>query len=163
MEDAIFQAKAAHAIPVAEVDFKAYDVVFFSGGWGAAYDMAQSEVIAEKVSEAYYESDVIFGSVCHGALGLTSAKDKNGEPLVKGRAMTGVSQAQLDQLNIAFTPKHPEEELRAAGANYQCSTGRRDFFETLTLVDEEERFVTGQNQNSSHETAHQIMRLLSIK
>ena len=163
LADPIFRAKVANSIPVAEVDFKDYDVVFFSGGWGAAYDLHQSQVIAQKVSDAYYESDVIFGSVCHGALGFTSAQDKNGEPLVKGRDMTGVSQAQLDQLHIAFTPKHPEEELRAAGANYQCSTGRRDFFETLTLVDQEQRFVTGQNQNSSHETAHQIMRLLAAQ
>lgn len=163
LEDPIFRAKTYNSIPVAEVDFKDYDVVFFSGGWGAAYDMSQSEVIAEKVSEAYYESNVIYGSVCHGALAFTSAKDKNGEPLVKGRTMTGVTQGQLDQLNIAFTPKHPEEELVKSGADYQCSRGRRDFFETLTVVDEEERFVTGQNQNSSHETAHQIMRILATK
>jgi hypothetical protein len=56
---------------------------------------------------------------------------------------------------------HPEEELRKAGANYQCSTGKRDVFETLTVVDEEKRFVTGQNQNSGHETAQKIMEILN--
>jgi len=67
----------------------------------------------------------------------------------------------LNQLKIEFTPLHPEEELKKAGANYQCSTGKRDFFETLSVVDEEKRFVTGQNQNSGHETAQKIMEILT--
>lgn len=160
LADEIFQAKVNNSIPVFSVDFKEYDVVFFAGGWGAAYDMG-SEALGEKVSDAYYHSNLIFGSVCHGALAFTTAKDTLGEYLIKGRTMTGVTQNQLDQLDIEFTPLHPEEELKKAGANYQCSTGRRDFFETLTVVDEEERFATGQNQNSGHETSQKIMELLS--
>lgn len=162
LADEIFQEKVKKSIPVFSVDFKDYDVVFFAGGWGAAYDLG-SEELGKKVSEAYYETDLIFGSVCHGALAFTTAKDTEGEPLIKGRTMTGVTQKQLDQLGIAFTPLHPEKELRDAGANYQCSTGKRDFFETLTVVDEEARFVTGQNQNSGHETAQKIMELSEAK
>lgn len=158
-EDAIFLEKVKKSIPLESVDFKDYDVVFFAGGWGAAYDMG-SELLAEKVSDGYYNSELIYGSVCHGALAFTRAKDKSGEPLIKGRTMTGVTQKQLDQLNIEFTPLHPEAELKKAGANFQCSTGKRDFFETLTVVDEEERFVTGQNQNSGHETSAKIMEIL---
>lgn len=161
LEDDIFQEKVKKSIPVATVDFSDYDVVFFAGGWGAAYDMGQSEIIAKKVSEAYYETDLIFGSVCHGALAFTQAKAKNGDFLIKGRTMTGVTQGQLDALDIEFTPLHPEEELKKAGADYQCSTGRRDFFETLTVVDEEKRFVTGQNQNSGHETSQLILEIIS--
>jgi putative intracellular protease/amidase len=161
LADEIFQAKVNNSIPVVDVDFADYDVVFFAGGWGAAYDMGQSEVVAQKVSEGYYNSDVIYGSVCHGALAFTAAKDKNGESLIKGRTMTGVTQNQLDQLGVAFTPLHPEEELKKAGADFQCSTGKRDFFETLTVVDEEKRFVTGQNQNSGHETSQLILEIVS--
>ncbi len=163
LKDEIFKEKVKNSIPVIDVDFKDYDVVFFAGGWGAAYDMGQSDTLAKKVSDAYYNSKVIFGSVCHGALAFVSAKDKSGEPLIKGRKMTGVTQDQLDQLNVAFTPLHPEEELRKSGADYQCSKGKRDFFETLTVVDEEKRFVTGQNQNSGHETSHTIMKILTNK
>ncbi|MEO0898130.1 MAG: type 1 glutamine amidotransferase domain-containing protein [Bacteroidota bacterium] len=159
LADEIFQEKTKKSIPVFEIDFKDYDVVFFAGGWGAAYDLGSME-LGEKVSDAYYHSDVIFGSVCHGALAFTTAKDTTGEYLIKGRTMTGVTQSQLDQLNIEFTPLHPEEELKKAGADYQCSTGRRDFFETLTVVDQEKRFVTGQNQNSGHETSQEILKLV---
>lgn len=161
LKDDVFQAKVQNSIPLKDVDFKAYDVVFFAGGWGAAYDMAQSALLAEMVSDVYYNSDVIYGSVCHGALAFVEARDSTGEYLIKGRTMTGVTQKQLDELGIEFTPKHPETELKKAGANFQANTKRRDFFATLTVVDEEKRFVTGQNQNSGHETTQMIMKLLS--
>ena len=162
LEDESFQAKTKNSIPIENLDIKAYDIVFFAGGWGAAYDMA-SEVVAEKVSDAYYNSDVLFGSVCHGALAFTEAKDKNGEYLVKGRTMTGVTQKQLEQFGIEYTPKHPEEELKKAGAIYKANHKIIDPFATITVMDEEQRFITGQNQNSSHETAQLIMKVLQEK
>ena len=163
LKDDIFQAKTRHSIPLKEADFTHYDVVFFAGGWGAAYDMAQSKILAQKVSEAYYNSDLIYGSVCHGALAFTEAKDSTGNYLVAGRTMTGVTQNQLDQLGIEFTPKHPEAELKKAGANFQANHKWMDFFATLTVIDEEKRFVTGQNQNSGHETSQMIMKVLTEK
>ena len=159
-EDEEFQQKVKDSIPVSEVDFKDYDVVFFAGGWGAAYDMA-SETVANKVTDAYYHSDVLFGSVCHGALAFTEAKDSTGNYLVAGKAMTGVTQKQLKQLGIEFTPKHPQEELEKAGADYRANHKWLDPLATITVMDEEKRFVTGQNQNSSHETAQLIMQLLN--
>ena len=161
LKDESFQAKVKNSIPLSKVDFKQYDVVFFSGGWGAAYDMAQSEILAEKVSDAYYNSDLVYGSVCHGALAFTEAKDTLGNYLIAGRTMTGVTMKQLEQLNISYTPKHPEPELRKAGANYQANHKSNDFFATLTVIDKEKRFVTGQNQNSGHETAQLILKTLS--
>lgn len=163
LKDDIFKAKVKNSIALNEVDFKQYDVVFFAGGWGAAYDMAQSEILAKKVSEAYYNSDLVYGSVCHGALAFTEAKDTLGNYLIEGRTMTGVTMKQLEQLDISFTPKHPEPELKKAGANYQANHKTNDFFATLTVIDEEKRFVTGQNQNSGHETAQLIMKTLIEK
>lgn len=163
LEDEIFQEKVKNSIPIETIDFGDYDVVFFAGGWGAAYDMGQSEVLAKMVSDAYYQSDVIYGSVCHGALAFVSAVDQEGEKLVKGRTMTGVTQQQLDQLDIEFTPMHPEEELVKAGADFQASRGKRDFFETLTVADTEKRFITGQNQNSGHETSQLILATLDAQ
>lgn len=159
-EDEVFQQKVKNSLPVADVDFNDYDVVFFAGGWGAAYDLSSQEV-ARKVSAAYYDSDVLFGSVCHGALAFTEARDTSGNYLIAGRTMSGVTQKQLKELGIEFTPKHPQEELEKAGANYQFNTKIIDPLATISVVDEEKRFVTGQNQNSSHETAQLIMKLLN--
>jgi len=162
-EDEIFQAKVKNSIPIQRIDIKDYDIVFFAGGWGAAYDM-NAEFIAKKVSDAYYNSDVIFGSVCHGALAFTEARDKNGDYLIKGRPMSGVTQKQIQSFGIEYTPYHPEEELKKAGAIYKANKHKRiDQFATITVIDEEKRFITGQNQNSSHETAQLMMKVLNEK
>ncbi len=162
-QDEAFQAKIKNSVPIEKVDLKNYDIVFFAGGWGAAYDM-NSEIVSTKVSDAYYNSDVIMGSVCHGALAFTNAKDKNGDYLIKGRPMSGVTQKQLASFGIEFTPYHPEQELKKAGAIYQCSHEKPiDQFNTYTVADQEKRFITGQNQNSSHDTAQLMMKTLIEK
>jgi putative intracellular protease/amidase len=162
LKDTVFQDKVKNSLSIDDIDFTDYDLVFFAGGWGASYDFAQSERLAEQVSAAYYAQTPILGSVCHGALAFVSAKDAAGKSLIAGRKMTGVTQGQLDRLGIEFTPKHPEAELRKAGADFRANHHSvADIFATVTIVDHEQRFVTGQNQNSGHETAQKMMELLS--
>ena len=52
-------------------------------------------------------------------------------------------------------------ELRKAGVVFESQTAFLDFFATHVSVDEERRFVTGQNQNSGLETAHAMIGILS--
>ena len=106
------------------------------------------------------DKETVFGSVCHGALGFIRARDRDGKLLIAGRKVTGVSDKQVKELGIAVTPLHPETELRKAGGIYSKQERFMDFFATSTVVDDEKRFVTGQNQNSSHETAQKIMAVL---
>ena len=150
-----------NSLLIDDIDFTDYDAIFLSGGWGAAYDLGYSEVLAEKISAAYYAETPIVGSVCHGALGLINALDKDGNKLIAGRRMTGVTDKQIKQLGIEVTPQHPEAELRKAGALFEAQTKLIDFFATHVVVDDERRFVTGQNQNSGHETAHQMMAIIA--
>jgi hypothetical protein len=75
--------------------------------------------------------------------------------------MTGVSDKQVKELGIEITPMHPESELRKAGAIYESQTAFRDFFATHVVVDNEQRFVTGQNQNSGLEASHRMMLVLA--
>ena len=161
-KDAVFQAKVKNSIQIDDIDFAEYDVVFLAGGWGAAYDLEQSDVLAQKISDAYYsEKETVIGSVCHGALGLVNAKDREGNILIAGRRITGVTDKQLEALNIEFTPKHPEPEIKESGAIYEYETAFKDFFATHVSVDDEQRFVSGQNQNSGLEAAHIITGILA--
>ena len=147
---------------VEEVNFREYDIVFLSGGWGAAYDLGFSEVLARGIAEAY-DAGSIIGAICHGPLGLINAKDKNGNILIANRKMTGVTDKQVKELGIQMTPQHPEEELKKAGVIFEAKTGFRDLFANHVVVDDEKRFVTGQNQNSGHETAQMIMKIIEDK
>jgi putative intracellular protease/amidase len=159
--DAAFQAQVKNSIKIDAVDINQYDIVFLSGGWGAAYDLGQSVVLGEKISEAYYSDRApIIGGVCHGVLGLIQAQDQTGKRLIAGRKMTGVTDRQLEQLDIAITPLHPETELRKAGVVYESSSALIDIFATHVTIDDEQRFVTGQNQNSGLETSHAMMTIL---
>ena len=162
LNDSVAQTKVRNSLAIADVDIGQYDIVFISGGWGAAYDLAQSPVMATKVSEAYYgERTAVIGGVCHGVLGLVNAKDKEGNTLIAGRRMTGVTDKQVKELGIEITPLHPETELRKAGALIESQTAFRDLFATHVVVDDEQRFVTGQNQNSGLETAHRMMQVIA--
>jgi putative intracellular protease/amidase len=162
LKDPAFQAKVKNSLRIDDVDFTQYDIIFLAGGWGAAYDLGYSPVLAEKISEAYYASKApVIGGVCHGVLGLINAKDRNGDLLIAGRRMTGVSDKQVKELGIEITPQHPETELRKAGALYESETAFKDFFATHVVADDEQRFVTGQNQNSGHETAQKMMAIVA--
>jgi putative intracellular protease/amidase len=162
LKDSVFQAKVKNSIPISKADFTQYDIVFLSGGWGAAYDLGQSELLGEKISQAYYANlSPVLGGVCHGVLGLIQAKDKNGQSLIADRKMTGVTDKQIKELGITLTPLHPETELRKAGVIFESNTALIDFFATHVVVDDEQRFVTGQNQNSGLETSHKMMEIIS--
>jgi len=160
LKDDIFQEKVNQSLKIDNIDFTQYDAIFMSGGWGAAYDLGYSKVLGEKISEAYYAQTPVIGSVCHGALGFIQAKDTLGNYLITGRTMTGVSDKQIKELGIAVTPQHPETELRKLGVNYKSNSAFRDFFAHITVVDEERRFVTGQNQNSGYETAQKMKQII---
>ena len=162
LNDSVAQTKVRNSLAIADVDISQYDIVFISGGWGAAYDLAQSPAMASKVSEAYYgDRTAVIGGVCHGVLGLVNAKDQEGNTLIAGRRMTGVTDKQVKELGIEITPLHPETELRKAGALFESQTAFRDIFATHVVVDNEQRFVTGQNQNSGLETAHRMMQVIA--
>lgn len=161
-EDPALQAKVRNSLRIDDVEIGQYDVVFLSGGWGAAYDLGYSSALGQKISEAYYaDRSPVIGGVCHGVLGLIQARDRDGSLLIAGRRMTGVSDKQIRELGIEVTPLHPESELRKAGARYESETAFRDIFATHVVVDDEKRFVTGQNQNSGLETAHMMMAIVA--
>ena len=164
LKDNIAQAKVKNSIPIAQVDVDQYDIVFISGGWGAAYDLAQSPELAVKVSEAYYgDKAAVIGGVCHGVLGLVNARARDGKLLIAGRRMTGVTDKQIKELDIEITPLHPETALREAGVIFESQTAFRDIFATHVTADDERRFVTGQNQNSGLETSNVMMQVLAAR
>jgi len=157
LKDKDLRRKVGAAKSVGQVDGAQYDAVFLAGGWGAAFDFEQSPELGRLLLQAEDASAVI-GGVCHGPLGLLAAKRGNGQPLVNGRALTAVTDKQVKELGITHTPRHPERDLRAAGARFESSTRFRDIFASHVTVDG--RLVTGQNQNDGAETADRMMQVI---
>ena len=163
LEDPILKEKVENSILIDQLEIDNYDIVFISGGWGAAYDLGYSETLGEKISQAYYNPNSVIGGVCHGVLGFLNAKDSLGNLLIKNKRITGVTNKQIKELGIDFTPQHPEEELIKAGAIFESKTAFRDVLANLTIVDDESKFVSGQNQNAGHETPQKMMEILKSK
>jgi putative intracellular protease/amidase len=163
LEDQILKEKVKNSILIDQLEIDNYDLIFIAGGWGAAYDLGYSEILGKKITQAYYNPKSIIGGVCHGVLGFINAKDSLGNLIIKSRRMTGVTDKQIKELGIDFTPQHPEEELIKAGAIFESKTAIRDVFANLTVVDDESKFVTGQNQNAGHETPQKMMEILINK
>ena len=64
LTDPVFQNKLRNSICINSIDVNDYDIIYFSGGWGAAYDFAQSQELADFVTAANASKKLI-GSVCH--------------------------------------------------------------------------------------------------
>jgi putative intracellular protease/amidase len=159
--DEAFRRQLMQSLAIADVDFKAYDIVYFAGGWGAAFDLGQSEQLGHKVSEAFAAGRVI-GGICHGPLGLLKARKPNGEPLVLNRRITAVTDKQIHELGVEITPLHPETALRQAGAAFECRHhAARDFFANYYVADGD--LITGQNQNAGPMVARLMMQRVLAK
>jgi putative intracellular protease/amidase len=149
------------SLPIAEVDVAGYDLLYFAGGWGAAFDLGQSDELGAQVSAAHAAGRVL-GGVCHGPLGLLRARRPDGRLLVEGRRLTAVTDRQIHQLGVAITPLHPEAALRAAGARFESRTHpARDFFANHFVADGD--LVTGQNQNAGPMVARLMMQRVLAK
>ena len=159
--DGEFREKLTRSLAIADLDFTAYDIIYFAGGWGAAFDLGQSDLLGRKVSEAYAAGCVI-GGICHGPLGLLRARTPEGELLVKGRRLTAVTDKQIHELGVAITPLHPETVLRQAGALFEGkSHPARDFFANHFVADGD--LITGQNQNAGPMVARLMMQRVLAK
>merc|ERR1712039_1118927 len=102
---------------------------------------------------------------CHGALGFVMANKTDGTPWLKGMTATGVTDAQIYKLGVKNqTPMHPEDALKAKGANYQCIHGSGlmgDIGASSVAVDTRGPIVvTGQNQNSACSAAQRQLLFL---
>ena len=158
--DPVLRAKVTESLAIGDQDMTDYDIVFLAGGWGAAFDFATSDTLAEKVSEAAAHGAVL-GGICHGPLGLCHATAADGKPLVEGRRVTGVTDKQVQELGIGSTPFHPETELRKVGARFESATRFRDPLANHWVVDGD--LVTGQNQNAGPMVAREMLRLVAAR
>lgn len=146
LSDSVFRDKLMHSLSIADIDFTGYDIIYFAGGWGAAFDLGQSEGLGRKVSDAYAAGRVL-GGICHGPLGLLRGRTPQGDLIVKGRRLTCVTDKQIHEVGIESTPLHPETALRQAGALFEGKRHpARDFFANHYVADGD--LITGQNQNA---------------
>ena len=142
-QDAEAQRRLAHTRRLAEVQATDYDAVFYPGGHGPLWDLAE-----DPKSVALIETMLAAGkpvaAVCHAPGVLRHAKTADGKPLVQGRQVTGFSNAEEAAVQLsAVVPFLVEDELVAAGGLYSKGADWQPHVVADGLL------ITGQNPASS--------------
>jgi putative intracellular protease/amidase len=148
--------------PVDELDVNAYDTLVVAGGQGPMFTFEKAENLQRKFSE-FYESGKVTAALCHGTAILRYAKLSNGEPLVKGKTVTGFANIEEDSADQAVwdmgalardkhvMPWRIEDEVKQLGANYV----QAGLWKGFAIRDG--NLVTGQQNFSGAEVAQVIL------
>ncbi|MBW8361138.1 MAG: type 1 glutamine amidotransferase domain-containing protein [Kaistella sp.] len=152
--DAELQEKLGKTHKLSDVSAKDYDAVFYPGGHGPLWDLAESADSA-KLIESFYNSNKPVAFVCHAPAALKHVKNTSGEPLVKGKKVTGFTNTEEALVKLTdVVPFLVEDMLKENGGIYS----KAGDFETYAL--EDGLLITGQNPGSSEKVAELLLNQL---
>ena len=155
-QDEVAQRKLAHTVKLADVKADDYDTVFYVGGHGPMWDLAES-LVSVALIESFYNSGKPVALVCHSPGVLHHVKYK-GEPIVKGKRVTGFSNEEEEEVHLTkVVPFLVEDELKRLGANFEKVPNWQPF----SIVDG--RLITGQNPASSTSAAQALLKLMAAQ
>ena len=152
--DKELQEKLSKTHKLSEVSADDYDAVFYPGGHGPLWDLAESEVSSQLI-EDFYTSGKPVSFVCHAPAALKNVKNADGEPLVKGKKVTGFTNSEEELVKLTdVVPFLVEDMLKEKGAIYS----KAGDFEEYAL--EDGLLITGQNPASSEKVAEILLEKL---
>lgn len=153
--DQELQAKLSESIKLSEVNEQDYDAVFYPGGHGPLWDLANDETSIALI-ESFWKNNKPVAAVCHAPGVFKFVKDSNGEPLVKGKKVTGFSNTEEEAVQLTdVVPFLVEDELIKLGGIYSKGADWGSY------VLQDGHLITGQNPGSSEETAKQLLAVLT--
>ena len=146
--------KVAYTIKLSEVNKDDYDAVFYPGGHGPLWDLA-NDTNSITLIEGFYNTQKPVAFVCHAPAALIKVKAENGQPLVKGKKMTGFSDTEEEAVGLTkVVPFLLEDELKKLGAHYSKGADWGSYTEQDGLL------ITGQNPASSEAVAKLLLQTL---
>jgi len=150
-EDAGAQAELASSVKLSEVSPDDFDAVFYPGGHGPLWDLAEDRDSISLI-EVMYAAGKTVGAVCHAPAVFRHTEGPDGSPLVEGKSVTAFSNSE--EVAVELTDVVPfllEDELQAIGANYSKSSDWHPYVVT------DGNLVTGQNPASSEGVAQALL------
>ena len=153
-QDQEAQKALSQTVKLADVKSEDYDTIFYVGGHGPMWDLAESPV-SIALLESFYNSGKVIALVCHSP-GVLRHVTYKGEPLVKGKHVTGFTNGEEAEVQLTkVVPFLVEDELMRLGAIFE----KRADWQPFSVVDG--RLVTGQNPASSTSAAQALLKLLA--
>jgi putative intracellular protease/amidase len=154
--DTVLLEKLKNTKKLSEVNQADYDAVFYPGGHGPLWDLAEDANSAALIA-AFYTHNKPVGFVCH-APGVLKNVKINGEYLVKGKNVTGF--ANTEEAAVGLTNVVPfllEDVLQKNGAIYSKTQDWHPY------AVEDGFLITGQNPASSKLVAEKLLQQLITK
>ena len=153
--DASAQAALASTIKLSDLDLAAFDAVFYPGGHGPLWDLAEDPVSIHLI-EYFAQGGKPIAAVCHAPAIFRNTKAADGKPLVSGRNVTGFTNSEEAAAGLTdVVPFLVQDMLLANGAVYSKGSD----WAPHVVVDG--KMVTGQNPASSKEAALALVTLLA--
>ena len=153
-QDQTAQKALSQTVKLADMKSEDYDTVFYVGGHGPMWDLAESPVSIALI-ESFYNSGKPIALVCHSP-GVLRHVTYQGAPLVKGKRVTGFTNGEEEEVQLTHVvPFLVEDELTRLGAIFD----KLPNWQPHAVVDG--RLITGQNPASSTVAAQNLMNLLA--
>ncbi|MGW9231985.1 type 1 glutamine amidotransferase domain-containing protein [Pseudorhizobium sp. NPDC055634] len=153
--DPAAQSVLASTVPLASVSHEDFDAVFYPGGHGPLWDLAEDKDSIALI-ESLYRSGKPVALVCHAPGVLRHVKAEDGTPLVNSKKVTGFKNTEEDGVGLTdVVPFLVEDMLKQNGGSY--SSG--DDWSSYAVQDG--LLITGQNPGSSVETAGLLIKTLA--
>ena len=131
-----------------------FDAVSHPGGHGPMWDMPGNATSIALI-EAFVKADKPVGAVCHAPVALVNVRGKDGEYLVKGKRVTGFTNAEEEAVGLtAIVPFLLEDRLKERGGIYSKAANWAPY------VQLDGKLVTGQNPAPSGPGAEELLNLL---
>lgn len=152
--DEALKTKLSQSVKLSEVNEGDYDAVFYPGGHGPLWDLANDKTSISLI-ETFYSHQKPVAFVCHAPGVLIHVKDANGEPLVKGKQVTGFTNSEEEAVQLTkVVPFLVEDEMKKLGAAYSKGADWGSYVKKDGLL------ITGQNPASSEEAAKLLLETL---
>lgn len=154
--DSAAQTALAHTLKLNEVAVGDFDAVFYPGGHGPLWDLAE-----DAASIALIEATLAAGKpvalVCHAPGVLRHVKAANGDPVVRGKNVTGFTNSEEQAAGLTeIVPFLVEDMLKNNGGNYAKVADWQPYVLKDGLL------ITGQNPASSEPAAKELLEQLSL-
>lgn len=145
------QKALANTVKLETVNAVDFDTVFYPGGHGPLWDLAESRTSIQLI-ESFERAGKPIGFVCHAPGVLRHVKAADGSPLVQGRKVTGFTNSEEAAVELTdVVPFLVEDEFKKLGATYEKGADWGPF----VVVDG--KLVTGQNPASSEDAAKALL------
>ena len=131
-----------------------YDAIFYPGGHGPLWDLTEDKISIALIEE-FSQAGKPVAAVCHAPGVLRHVKGADGQPLVKGKCVTGFTNSEEEAVQLTkVVPFLVEDMLKEKGGVYSKGADWASYVLTDGLL------ITGQNPASSEAAAQELLAKL---